>query len=324
MKKVVFVDSKLFPPVFDDLERRVAELDGTVFYAESNEEDYLAEVCRDADAVIVIFSRVTEKIISGMEHCRMIIRTGIGVDNIDVDAASRKGIQVSFVPDYCRDEVADHTLALALDATRKISIYNKYVKEDWNVKPHAGYVPRLQNCKACILSFGNIGRKIAKRLQGFDIKVAAYDPFLPDSVFEEMGVERKRTTDELISDADLLILTGPLTDSNYHIINAESIRLMKKTAFLVNSGRGGLVEEAALIQAVRNGDIAGAAVDVLETEPPADKSVFDLDNLIITPHMAYYSVASMPDLVQKSFDETIRALKGEQLNNCVNAAALEK
>ena len=228
------------------------------------------------------------------------------------------------MPDYCRDEVADHTLALVLDATRKISVYNKYVKEDWNVKPYAGYVPRLQNCKACILSFGNIGRKIAKRLQGFDIAVAAYDPYLSDEIFQQLGVERKRTVEELISDADILILTGPLTPENRHTINKVSIRSMKPTAFLVNTGRGPLVEEAALLDALREGRIAGAAVDVLETEPPEDKSVFELDNLIITPHMAYFSAESFPDLVKKTYDETLRALKGEKLNNCFNASMLQK
>lgn len=323
MKKVVFIDKHLFGQ-FAYLEERVHQLGGEVAYAEKGDEDYLAEFCKDADAVIVVFSKVTEKVINAMEHCSMILRTGIGVDNIDVEAATKKGIQVSFVPDYCRDEVADHTLALVLDATRKISVYNKYVKEDWAVKSHAGYVPRLQQCKACVLSFGNIGKKIARRLQGFGIQVAAYDPFLSDDVFESLGVERKTSTDDLIADADILILTGPLTPENFHLINRESLKLMKKTAFLINTGRGAMVDETALIEALKNNDIAGAAVDVLENEPPADKSIFELDNLIITGHMAYYSAESMPDLIHKSFDEAIRAIQGQKLNNCVNAAELKR
>lgn len=320
MKKVFVID-KTFPS-YAAMESRLTELGAELVFAEDKSEEVLIAGCANADAVMCTFTKVTAAMIEKMEHCSMIVRTGLGVDNIDVDAATKKGIQVSYVPDYCRDEVADHTVALVLDATRKISFFNKYVKDEWDLKKKAGFIPRLQDCKLGILSFGGIARKVAQRMLAFDMKVCAYDPYLTDDVFAQMCVERKATTDELFADSDILVLVGPLTPENFHIVNTESIAKMKENVFIVNTARGPLIDEKALIEAVKDKRIGGAALDVLEKEPGENPEIYDYDNVIVTPHVAFFSMESLPDLQRKAEAEVYRALQGEALNNCFNRAAL--
>lgn len=311
MKKVIAIDRAF--PSYAPLEEQLKTLDAELVFAEDKSEEALSALCKDADAVMTTYTKVPAAVIQAMDHCAMIIRTGIGVDNIDVDAAKAKGIQVSFVPDYCREEVADQTVALALCAARKITLCAKYTKEDWDMKKRMGYVPRLSQCTAGILSFGAIGKMIAERLKAFGMQVWAYDPYLKEEAFTALGVKCCKTQEEIFREADFIILTGPLTPERFHIINADTIAMMKKTAFVVNTARGPLVDEAALAEALRSGRLAGAGLDVFEHEPITDASLYDLDNLVITPHVAFYSVAAFPDLEGKVFDEVIRAVKGEPL-----------
>ena len=311
MKKVVAIDRAF--PSYNALTAALAPLDAQLVFAEEKSDAALASLCKDADAVMVTYTKVGADLINAMDHCSMIIRTGIGVDNIDLEAAKAKGIQVSFVPDYCREEVADHTVGLVLDIVRKISLCNKCAKETWDMKKRMGYVPRLSNCTVGILSFGAIGHMIASRMQSFQTQVWAYDPFLSEDVFAKAGVKQCKTQEELFRGADIIILTGPLTPDRFHIINDETIAMMKETAFVINTGRGPLVDEAALIRALKAGRLAGAGLDVFEKEPIEDLSIYDLDNLVITPHVAFVSCEAFPDLERKVYDEVIRAIKGEPL-----------
>lgn len=315
MKKVVAIDRAF--PSYDRLIAELNKLDAHIVYAEDKSEAALSALCADADAVMVTFTQVTAKIIDAMKPGSMIVRTGIGVDNIDIAAAKARGVQVSFVPDYCREEVADHSVALALDAVRKISFCNRHVREDWNMTKRMGYVPRLRGCVVGILSFGAIGQMIAERMKPFGVELWAYDPYLPEERFAALGVKNCKDQDEVFTGADILILTGPLTPERFHIVNQKSLSRMKKTAVLVNTARGPLVDENALIAALKSGTIEGAALDVFEKEPIENTALYDLENLIITPHTAFYSESALPDLINKVFDEVIRALKGEPLRNHV-------
>lgn len=315
MKKIGMIDA---PFEYDAFIERMAKQGAVVEFAKDKSEAGLIEFCKDKDVLACTFTKVTAPVLNATEHCSMIIRTGIGVDNIDVSAATAKGIKVCFVPDYCREEVADHTVTLLLSVIRRVCYVNANTKEHWDMKNYMGYVPRLSKTKAGILSFGAIGKLIAKRLQGFDIKVMAYDPYLPTEAFEKCGVERAETDKEIFKQCDFIILTGPLTPERFHIINDETIDMMVEHPYIVNTARGPLVDEDALIRALRSGRIAGAGFDVFEHEPITNPELYTFDNLVVSPHMAYYSVESFIDLREKVFDEIERAIKGEKLRSTAN------
>ena len=315
MKKIGMIDA---PFKYDAFIERMAKQGAVVEFAQDKSEAGLIEFCKDKDVLACTFTKVTAPVLNATEHCSMIIRTGIGVDNIDVSAATAKGIKVCFVPDYCREEVADHTVTLLLSVVRRVCYVNANTKEHWDMKNYMGYVPRLSNTKAGILSFGAIGKLIAKRLQGFDIKVMAYDPYLPAEAFEKCGVERAETDKDIFKQCDFIILTGPLTPERFHIINDETIDMMVEHPYIVNTARGPLVDEDALIRALRSGRIAGAGFDVFEHEPITNPELYTFDNLVVSPHMAYYSVESSIDLREKVFDEIERAIKGEKLRSTAN------
>lgn len=315
MKKIGMIDA---PFKYDAFIERMAKQGAVVEFAQDKSEAGLIEFCKDKDVLACTFTKVTAPVLNATEHCSMIIRTGIGVDNIDVEAATAKGIKVCFVPDYCREEVADHTLTLLLSVVRRVCFVNAKTKDHWAMKDYMGYVPRLSHTKAGILSFGAIGKMIAKRLQGFDIKVMAYDPYLPPEVFEACGVERAEKDTDIFKQCDFIILTGPLTPERFHIINDETIAMMVEHPYIVNTARGPLIDEDALIRALRSGRIAGAGLDVFEHEPITNPELYTFDNLIVSPHLAYYSVEASIDLREKVFDEIERAIKGEKLRTTAN------
>lgn len=318
MKKVVSIDRPF--PSFERLENELKALDAELVFAVEKDEAALCALCRDADAVIVTFTQITPAVIAAMERCRLIIRTGIGVDNIAVPEATAKNIKVSFVPDYCREEVADHTIALLLAAIRKLAFCQREARRNWDLKKTIGYVPRMSECTAGILGLGGIGKLIAARLQPFGVKVIAFDPFLPPEDFKAANVVQCLSADSVYEAADFIILSGPLTPDRYHMINEAAIKKMKPNAILINTARGPLVDETALVQALQEGRLAGAGLDVFEHEPIVNQSLYEVENLIITPHVAFYSEASLPDLQNKVFDEVLRSVKGEKLRNCVNIA----
>lgn len=315
MKKIGMIDA---PFKYDAFIERMAKQGAVVEFAQDKSEAGLIEFCKDKDVLACTFTKVTAPVLNATEHCSMIIRTGIGVDNIDVEAATAKGIKVCFVPDYCREEVADHTMTLLLSVVRRVCFVNAKTKDHWAMKDYMGYVPRLSHTKAGILSFGAIGKMIAKRLQGFDIKVMAYDPYLPPEVFEACGVERAEKDTDIFKQCDFIILTGPLTPERFHIINDETIAMMVEHPYIVNTARGPLIDEDALIRALRSGRIAGAGLDVFEHEPITNPELYTFDNLIVSPHLAYYSVEASIDLREKVFDEIERAIKGEKLRTTAN------
>ncbi len=174
-----------------------------------------------------------------------------------------------------------------------------------------------------LLGFGGIAQKVAKRMLSFGLKVVAYDPYLPDEAFEAAGVTRAATQDEVFAQADILSLNLPLTDETKHVVNRESIRKMKDHVFIINTARGPLIDQKALLEALRSGKVCGAGIDVFEEEPlPADHPLCAMENVIITPHAAYYSKDSLPELEAKSLDEVLRALRGEPARILYNKAAL--
>ncbi len=297
---------------------------GELFDATGTDPETLIREGKDCDAIINVFSKITSEVIEGLNNCKVIVRTGIGVDTIDIEAASKKGIMVANVPDYCWDEVADHTFALFLSLTRKVCLLSSKVKSGvWNNK-EAGWVPRLQGLVFGLYGFGNIARKVAQRAKAFGMDVQAYDPYAPAGLFEEMGVKRLESLDGLFKTADFLSLHVPLVKETKHIINLDNLKKMKSTAYVINTARGPLINEEDLLYALNNKIIAGAALDVLETEPPKFPfALNELDNVIITPHASFYSNESFPQLRKNALEEVIRTLTEGRPKNLVNKDAFQ-
>jgi D-3-phosphoglycerate dehydrogenase len=323
-QKIVMTDLATLPD--SSIEAGIAQEKGYDFVClNTRDEDALAAGAADADALLVVYATITEKVIAALQRCKIIVRTGIGYNNIDVDAATRKGIMVANVPDYCQGEVADHTLALLLSFARKVTFLNGQVKKQkWGVTP-ARPIPRLAETSLGLYGCGSIAQAVAKRAQSFGIKVRGFDPYLPDAAFAALGIEKAAHSDELFSSCDFISLHAPLTPETTHIINKDTLNKMKKTAVLINTARGPLVNTDDLYAALKAGVIAGAALDVLETEPPVfPLPLAELDNVLLTPHAAYYSDASEPELRQKSVLEAIRTLTEGRPKFWLNRKALEK
>jgi len=278
----------------------------------------VAELVRDADAVLTQWAPVTAEAIEAMEKCRVIVRYGIGVDNVDLEAAKKKGIPVANVPDYAIDEVADHALSLMLSIVRKIPQIAQQVRAGkWDIAPCRPIIG-LTGRTIGVAGFGNIAKAVVRRAQGFGMKAIGYDPFVPDSVFEAYGAERVGW-DELLERSDVISVHMPLTPQTKHSFNKDAFRKMKPTSYLINTSRGGTVDTDALVDALKAGEIAGAALDVLEVEPIAkDHPLLAMDNCIVTSHCAWYSESSMLRLQEFAALEVKRRLTGEKLRHVVN------
>jgi D-3-phosphoglycerate dehydrogenase len=286
-------------------------------------EDDVIRCCGDADGLLNQYAPITRRVIENLQRAKIIVRYGVGVDNIDVNAATERGIFVANVI-YDITDVADHALSLILTLVRKIVWADRNVKEnrwDWkSVQP----ISRFKDKTVGIIGFGRIGRKVAQRLRGFEVKIVSYDPYVPEEIFREYGVE-KVDFKTLIKESDIITVHTPLTDETRHMIGEKEFRSMKREAIMVNVSRGGIIDEKALYEALKEGWIAGAGLDVLEEEPPdKDNPLLRLDNVIITPHMAWYSNKSLDEIRRKAAEEVVRALSGQIPVNLVNRDMLKK
>ena len=296
----------------------VASAGGHLTVAQCKTPADVIEAARDADALLVQWAPVTAEVIDQLQQCRVIVRVGIGTDNVDLDAARARGIPVCNVPDYCIDEVADHTLALALSLARQLSAIDRRVRAGtWRIVPDAPMLSFASMTFATV-GFGRIARAVLERARGFRFKLAAFDPFQDDDTFAAAGVTRL-ALDDLFATADILSLHSPLTPDTHHLINMDRLRQMKNTAILINTARGGLIDTNTLAQALQAGEIAGAGLDVFETEPlPDAHPLRNCPNALLTSHVAWYSDQSVPTLQRKAAEEVVRALRGEPLLHRVN------
>jgi D-3-phosphoglycerate dehydrogenase len=295
MKPVVVITDWGFPSL--DPEREVfAPYDVDLRSYQCTTEDEVVEAVKDADIVLAQWAPVRARAIESMDRCKGIVRYGIGLDNIDLGKAKERGIPVRNIPDYCLHEVADHTMALILSLQRQVCQIDALVRKGvWKITPPLP-LPPLRQSVLGLVGFGKIARFLARRAKSFELSLVAADPFVREEDFVSEGV-RKVSLDELWGLSDILSLHCPLTEDTRHTIRSETIRKFKPTALLVNTGRGGLVETGALHDALREGRLAGAALDVLEQEPlPPESPLLSLPNLIVTSHVAWYSGASVGEL----------------------------
>ena len=282
-----------------------------------SEEDVIAAGAM-ADALLVQWAPITRKVIEALPRCRHIVRIGIGVDNVDVKAASERGIAVSNVPDYCVSEVADHTVAMALALARQLpEIDDRLRGGTWKITPDRP-MPAFDKMTWCTIGFGRIARAVQARAQPFGFRRTAFDPLVPDDEFDRMGVGRM-SLDEAFRQADIVTLHCPLTVDTRHLVNAERLASMKSTSVLVNTSRGGLVDTIALAEALEGQVIGGAGIDVFEQEPVAnDHPLLNCRRAIVTSHVAWYSEASVPELQRRAALEIARGIRGEALQNQIN------
>ena len=314
--KVVITDHD-YPDL--DQERKVFGAIGVEFVAgQCKDEDAVIALARDADALLNEYAKLTPKVIEALENCKIIVRYGIGVDNVNIPAATKAGIMVCNVPTYGIHEVSDHVVGLFFSSIRKIPAMSETVKKgrwDCNLgRP----IYRIHGKTLGIAGFGNIARMVVQKLAPWNIKVLGYDPFISESVFKSHGVE-KTSFEQLLNESDFVSAHVPHTVETFHMFSYERFKQMKRGAIFINTARGPLVDEDGLYRALQEGWLAGAALDVMEKEPPdPGHPLLSLPNVIITPHMAWYSVESAVDLQRMAAEEVARVLKGEEPLWCLN------
>lgn len=287
-------------------------------YSNGDEEEIIAKG-QDAEAIIFSSTRFTSELFDKLPNLKIISRTGIGIDTVDIPAATAHGVVVCNCASYGTYDVAEHTVALILSLIHSIPRYNANIKNDNSWNPSS--VPmamRLSEKKLGIIGFGKIPRWICRMLQGFGVKISVYDPYADLKMAEELGVECI-SLDELFRESDIISLNAPLNDATHHIINSESISKMKDGVLIVNTGRGPLIDEEALITALESGKVGGAGLDVFESEPFADDCKLRfLPNVILTPHVAWRSNEAMRDITVEVCENVLDFYNGSPMKNRLN------
>lgn len=306
-------------------ERQVlAEIGAELIAAETGDEAELLTLAPTMDGILTCWKPVRAPVIAAAENCQIIGRCGIGLDNIDVEVATEHGIVVTNVPAYCIDEVSDHAMGLLLACARKISRYDRAVKGDiWeqNIGPS---MRRIRGKTLGVVGFGRIARSIVPKAKAFGFTINVCSPRTDPELIRQSGAQ-KVSFSELLATSDFITIHAPLTPETQGMFGAAEFRAMKPTAYLVNTARGGIVDTAALTTALRNGEITGAGVDVLETEPPEqNEELLTLDNVVVTPHAAFMSEESILDLEVAAATCVVQVLTGKLPESVVNPSVLEQ
>ena len=318
---LVAVADSVFPNL-DTAREVLGSIGADLQLASQATPEAILKVAVPADALLVTYAKITADMIQQMTRCRIISRFGIGVDNVDLEAATAAGIVVTKVPDYCIDEVSDHAMALLLALVRKIPASNAQVHAGrWEMK---AVVPihRLKGRILGLVGFGRIPRLLAPKAKAFGLRVIVHDPLVQADVIAREHVDQV-DFDELLAQSDYVSIHTPLLPETRNLFNGDAFGRMKPGSYLINTARGPIVDEQALARALDAGQLAGAALDVMPQEPPAGSPLLGRDNVIITPHTSFYSEESLLELQRKAAQEVADVLTGKPAKNPVNPAALE-
>ena len=309
MTKKVLITDYVWPSV--EPEKTVlAKADATLIIAPNGDESTLINLAKDVDGILTCFAKVTDKVVESAEKCVVIGRYGVGVDNIAVDKATEQGIVVTYVPDYCVDEVSDHVIGLILAWNRRIVLFDRATKnKGWGVEGLGMRMMRLRGKVMGIVGFGRIGRAVADKARGFGMTILASDPVV-DAESVERGGAKKVEMDELLRASDFISLHSPLIPSTIHMIGRKELAVMKSEAFIVNAARGGLIDEDALFEE----DVA----------PPLDHRLIQHENIIVTPHTAFFSQEAVLELEERAAGEVAKVFQSEMPDNVVNSEVLSR
>lgn len=315
--KVIVTDDRYGS--YDEETAVLKEIGASVEVHNLGDEAETAQVLRDADGILVNLHPLPATVIQELQKCRVISRYGVGYDNVSVEAATAKGIWVTRVPDYCLEDVSDQALALLLGCVRKVAFKDRRIREGaWNLhKEQPSY--RITGKTLGLIGYGAIARTLHRKISGFGLgRVLVFDPYLDPKKIEENGAE-SATLRSLLKNSDYISVHAPLNDGTRGLIGGRELSLMKKTAILINTSRGPLLEEKAVADALASGKIAAAGLDVFETEPlPADSPLRQLDNVILSDHTGWYSEESVVELKTKAAQNVLEVLKGGKPTYPVN------
>ena len=292
-----------------------AKIGSELILAEVQEERELIRACREADGLLNQYALLTRRVLENLPNCKVVSRYGVGVDSVDLKAATDLGIIVANVPDYCMDEVADQTVSMLLGLIRKTAFFDQKVKSgQWDFRQGIP-IYRTRGKTLGLIGCGKIGLEVAKRISGFGVRVITFDPYLKKS---PQGVELK-DLDTVLKESDFISIHCPLNDSTRHLIGEQTFKKMEKRPILINTSRGPIIDEKALIQALKEGLISGAGLDVLEKEPPDSQNpLLKMENVILTPHVSFYSVESISELKRRTAKNVADVLTGRWPKSVVN------
>ena len=304
----------------------LSTVDAEIVEFEASSEGEFIEQVKDCDALIARGDRVTANIIDNLQNCKIIALGSVGADTVDVGAATARNIPVTNVPDTFIEEVADHTMMLLLATFRRLTLMDKYTRDErWGQgRPYLNQFPRLFGQTLGFVSFGHVARATAIRAQPFGLRMLAFDPYIEELTITSYGVEPV-SLDEVLERSDFVSMHAPATSEVHHMLTERHFRMMKPTALFINNGRGPTVDEAALIKALEEGWIAGAGLDVTEIEPPEpDNPLLKMENVILTPHVASASSRMSPEARRRVGQEISLVLSGRWPRTCVNPTVLNK
>ena len=322
--KIVITDFGSPENDLEEAELAASGLDYELVRLNASTPEQLIPQLDGADALLVQWAKIDRQVIDSLTNCKVISRYGIGVDMVDLKAAGERGIPVANVADYCIDEVSTHALTFLLMLNRHLLTHHNHVRDGKWGGVAGGPPGRLSEQTLGVVGLGNIGRAVVQKAKGFGLTILGFDPYLSDEKAAELGVE-KVSLDELLKRSDYVTLHCPLNDETRHLIGAAQLALMKPTAYLINLSRGPVVDQKALYDALTSGQIAGAALDVLEQEPPdPNDPLLKLDNVLFTPHTSSWSAAAIVELRRGVVRNVVDALQGRQPRFVVNRKELNR
>jgi len=313
----VVISDYVWPNI--DIEKKFFDSKNIELVVSKNKSDLKKQIV-DADGLLFCFESIDEDILRSSKNLKVAQRYGIGVDNINIEVATELGIVVSNIPDYCIDEVSDHAMSMILSLNRLLARDSDLVKKGlWNEIKKDKRVYRLSEATLGLLGFGRIGRRISKKAKNFGLKVIAYDPYLDEKEIDDVEIH---SLNKVLKDSNIISLHLPLTEQTNHIIDTEQFDLMNKDTIIINVSRGGLINEEALIENLNNGKIRGAGLDVIESSTDKTNDLFSFDNVIITPHTAFFSQESSEELQLRSSMQLYDVLTGSKPKFLINPDVL--
>jgi D-3-phosphoglycerate dehydrogenase len=314
--RIVVSDSKVID--LDTKYSAFADIDATVRTTDAQDSEALIEDIEDANALIVdAGTQVTADVLTSISSLQVVGRSGIGVDNVDVTTAQELDITVVNVPDYCIDEVSTHAFGMLLSCARRLPRFHAIVKDgewDWS---RARPIYRMAGKTVGIVGFGRIGRSFAQKLRGFELDIIVYDPYISSAESSKYDVTRE-DFDKLLSESDFVSIHAPLTDETRGLFDATAFELMNENTIIINTARGPIIDEDALIDALATDSIGGVGLDVRNSEPPEDDQLLGFENVIVSPHAAFYSEESRRELTHSVCEDVVRVLQGDRPHNIVN------